>query len=78
MAMAPTPTGHDFQGGPLTVYAAIQGSAESCTMLSAKVPLSVAECRAAVPRRMTRRDPLRERLLAMILQNESSRKAGRR
>lgn len=45
---------------------------------TAAVPLSAAECRASVPRRTSGRDPLRERLLTMILQNESLRRVERR
>ena len=78
MEIAPIATRFEPSGGQATACVDTLGSVPRPATLAGAVPLSAAECRAAFPRRMAGRDPLRERLLAMILQNESLRRAQRR
>jgi hypothetical protein len=77
MEIVSIPTGYESSVERTTWADAARPVRTSATRLAA-VPLSAAECRAAIPRRMSGRDPLRERLLAMILQNETLRRTERR
>jgi len=77
MEIATTPIGYESYVELMTGLDAHRPVRSSATCTAA-VPLSAAECRAAVPRRTSGRDPLRERLLTMILQNESLRRVERR
>ena len=78
MEIAATPTGYEPHVEMTTACVDSHRPVRSSATRTVAVPLSATECRAAVPRRTSGRDPLRERLLAMILQNESLRRAERR
>ena len=78
MEIVSTPTGHEPSAEQMTAWVDAPRPVRTSATLMATVPLSAAECRAAIPRRMSGRHPLRERLLAMILQNETLRRTERR
>jgi len=77
MEIVTTPIGYESHVELMTCLDTHRPVRSSATRTAA-IPLSAAECRAAVPRRTSGRDPLRERLLTMILQNESLRRVERR
>ena len=78
MEIVSIPSGYESSVERTTTWADAARSVRTSATRLAAVPLSAAECRAAIPRRMSGRDPLRERLLAMILQNETLRRTERR
>lgn len=78
MEIVSTPTGYEPNAERATAWVDAPRPVRTSATLIAAVPLSATECRAAIPRRMSGRDPLRERLLAMILQNETLRRTEQR
>ena len=78
MEIATPPTGHEPHVDMTTACVDSHCPVRSSATQTVAVPLSATECRATMPRRTSDRDPLRERLLEMILQNETFRKTARR